>query len=133
MFSACGTAIVLGERNEAIFAAVLVLASAATSAFTTLFGWAGSQPYILMVDVVLLLCTLLLTFRSTSYWPIWFAALQLIGVSSGFASVLFPTQVPNIYIMLAAFWSIPALTIMTIGIVRDHWGRKRGTYTVDTA
>ena len=133
MFSACGTAIVLGERNEAIFAAVLVLASAATSAFTTLFGWAGSQPYILMVDVVLLLCTLLLAFRSTSYWPIWFAAFQLIGVSSGFAAVMFPTQAPRIYIMLAGFWSVPALTIMTIGVVRDHWARKRGAYRHDIA
>ncbi|MEQ1689598.1 MAG: hypothetical protein ABL874_13580, partial [Sphingopyxis sp.] len=124
--------IVLGQRDEAIFAAALVLASAATSAFTTLFGWINSQPYILMVDAVLLLCTLILTFRSTSYWPIWFAALQLIGVSSGFASVLFPTQIPAIYIMLTGFWSIPALIVMMFGVARDHWGRKRGTYSRGT-
>lgn len=129
LLSASGAAIVLGQRNEAIFAAVLVLASAATSAVTTLLGWINSQPYVLMVDVVLLLCALLLAFRSTSYWPIWFAAFQLIGVSSGLASVLFPTQLPNIYIMLAGFWSIPALTIMTIGVVRDHLAKKRGTFT----
>ncbi|MEK6542623.1 MAG: hypothetical protein AABZ45_10960 [Pseudomonadota bacterium] len=133
LLSACGATIVLGQRNEAIFAAALVLASAATISFTTLLGWTNSQPYVLMVDAVLLLCTLILAFRSASYWPIWFAALQLIGVSSGLAAVLFPTRVPAIYIILAGFWSIPALTIMTIGIVRDHWSRKRGTYMVDTA
>ena len=127
MLLACGTVIVLGQRNEAIFAAAVVFASAASATFTTIFGWVASQTYVLMVDAVLLLYVLLLAFRSARYWPIWFAAFQLIGVSSGLAALLFPTRVPTIYIMLAGFWSIPAILAMTVGTIRDHLGRKHGT------
>lgn len=124
LLSACGTVTVLGRRSEALFAAFLVACAASTVAFHAWFGWVGAQPYILVVDGLLLLYVLLLARRTTSYWPIWFAGFQMIGVATQLAALLFPSAEVNLYLMLTGFWAIPATLAMAVGVVRDHFASK---------
>ena len=113
-------ALIKGRRLERHFAILLLLGVVATYLFNICLGWTNAQPYVLLVDSVVLFVALGLTATTDRYWPIWYSAFQAIGVASGFSQALFPNQVPAMYIAMQGFWFLPAAISMVVGIMLDR-------------
>jgi hypothetical protein len=75
--------------------------------------------YSALLDWIILLASWCFALTSDRYWPIWFAAMQTLTVV---ILVIAQTQTgaPHaILLNLAGFWSLPALMMMTWGIILD--------------
>ena len=75
---------------------------------------------ILLVDIAVLLGFLALALLSDRYWPLWTAALQLIGLLGHLAKLADLDMPRNGYSFLQAFWSYPMMLTIAIGTWRHH-------------
>lgn len=119
-FLSLGMVFLKGRRLERYFAALLLLGVATTYGLNISLGWTNAQPFILVVDAIVLLVALAVTPATDRFWPIWYSAFQAVGVASGFAQALFPNQIPAIYIAMEGFWFLPAVMSMVLGIMLDQ-------------
>ena len=78
------------------------------------------ETWILIVDIAVLLGFLALALLSDRYWPLWTAALQLIGTLGHLAKLADLDMPRNGYSFLQAFWSYPMMLTIAIGIWRYH-------------
>jgi len=116
-----------GGRAERLGALFLV----AGSLLTMLAGspaarrFASVETGILVVDVAILAAFLWLALFSDRYWPLWIAALQLIGVLAHFAKLADLEMPRNGYAFLQAIWSYPMMLAIMIGTLSFHRARIR--------
>lgn len=112
-----------GGRPERIGAAILFVGSfltlAAYSPAASRFG--AMELRVLAVDVLALLGFVILALRSDRFWPLWVAALQLIGTLGHAARLLEPGMLPTGYAFILAVWSYPMLAIIAAAV----WQRDR--------
>jgi hypothetical protein len=107
------------ERAGAVIAlAAALLSHAALSPMGSRF--AEVELSVLAVDVAVLLAFVTLALKSERYWPIWIAALQLIGVLAHIAKLADPSMMRTGYAFIMAFWSYPMLALIAIGTWRHH-------------
>jgi hypothetical protein len=102
------------------FSGYIVAASMATWIINFNLGFEVAQPFVFIVDGVLLAVVIHTAIRSSAYWPIWFCGFQAISVATGLASFVSPGRLPLLYTNFAGFWAIPALIAVVIGITLDR-------------
>ncbi|HEX8256595.1 MAG TPA: hypothetical protein VF589_03110 [Allosphingosinicella sp.] len=98
----------------------LIAVSAASRRF------ADVETGILLVDAAVLAAFLAIALRSDRYWPLWTAALQLIGLLGHFAKLADLEMPRNGYGFLQAFWSYPMMLTILIGTWNQHRAQHRG-------
>lgn len=79
---------------------------------------------IFIVDLTVLVALVVLALNAERYWPIWFAAFQVIQALSHVPRILMPQMVPEAYIEIVAIWCYPMLVILAVGTWR-HQDRLR--------
>lgn len=124
--SACAVALAWGGRDGRWGAAMVISASALTMVLSDANSWLNTNMAVMMVDAAMLMGMVALAMVSRSYWPMWFAAFQLIGTATHLATIMVPTIVPMLYQMMSGLWAIPTLLAMVLGIVADHNARTIG-------
>jgi hypothetical protein len=58
--------------------------------------------------------------RSTRFWPMWVAGLQLVATSVHLLKLLSPALMGLVFGAALAFWSYPILLIIAVGAWRTH-------------
>lgn len=81
----------------------------------------GIEYSVLAIDILCLAGFTAIALRSDRYWPIWLAALQLIGVLAHLARLADPGMMRTGYAFLLAVWSYPILALIAFGT----WSRHR--------
>jgi hypothetical protein len=108
----------LGTTMLAIFSLLTAAAIPDKSRFQFLESGA------LVVDLLCLAAFVMLALRADRFWPLWVAALQLLGVASHGVKFLEPDLIPRTYAFMLAIWSYPMIFLMIIGTAR-HQARLR--------
>ena len=75
------------------------------------------------VDVVTLAAFTALALRSSRFWPMWIAGLQLTTDIAHLMKAVDPTLFPQVYAAAAQIWSYPILLILAVGTWRSHQRR----------
>jgi hypothetical protein len=88
-------------------------------------AWSSTVYPIMWIDIACLVGFLILALRSRHFWPLWFAAFQMVAVSAHLATIARPSFMPKAYAAFQTFWSIPMLLVMVRGIVLDRRATKR--------
>ena len=116
-----------GGKTERLGALLLVAATLLTilAGSPAVRRFASVETGILVVDVAILAAFLWLALFSDRYWPLWIAALQLIGVLAHFAKLADLEMPRNGYAFLQAFWSYPMMLAIVIGTRSFHRERTR--------
>lgn len=119
-----------GGRSERAAALVLLAGSILTRIALTpaAHRFTGFEANALLVDLAVLAGFTVIALRSDRYWPIWLAALQLIGVLAHLAKLADPAMMRTGYAFLAAVWSYPMLALIAFAT----WSRHRLRRTNDS-
>lgn len=122
LLSVMAYAFARGGRPERIAALVAFVASLLShAAFSPAISrFAQVEATVLAVDVAVLGAFVALALKSDRYWPIWIAALQLIGVLAHFARLVDPSMMRTGYAFILALWSYPMLALIALGTWRQH-------------
>jgi hypothetical protein len=75
---------------------------------------------ILLVDLVCLLVFVAIALAADRFWPLWVAALQLIGTAGHAASLVDPAIVPRVYAFMVSVWAYPMIILMIVGTWRHQ-------------
>lgn len=86
----------------------------------------GVEKGVFAADLATLAGFVFVALKSDRYWPLWIAAIQLIGVLAHFARLLDPDMMRTGYAVLLAFWAYPMLALIALG-TRSHQLRIRRT------
>lgn len=89
-------------------------------------GWADTNEELLAVDLGHFLALYVLAVRSKKYWPIWSAGFQLLAVLTSVATLIDPSVLPKMYRGLEAFWAVPMLITMALGVGLDRKPARKG-------
>ena len=71
-----------------------------------------------VVDAAIFIVFLAIALRSTRFWPMWVAGLQLTTVSVHLLMILAPDLPGGIFGAALAFWSYPILIVIAVGAWR---------------
>lgn len=122
----CAFAAAYGGRAGRAIAALYILACAATvGAWFLERDWTRTHVATFAVDALLLVALLRVALASDRWFPIWFTGFHLVAVVSHLASYIAPGFLLEIYFLLQAFWSIPMLLALVIGVALDRQGGVR--------
>ena len=115
-------ALLRGGLPERIGATILVIGSqltwAAASAGAARFE--SVETGVLLVDVGALLAFLALALRADRFWPLWVAALQILGTAGHAVKFTDPEVIRRAYAFILAFWSYPMLSLLVLGTWRHQ-------------
>jgi drug/metabolite transporter superfamily protein YnfA len=125
---ACLFAVAFGGREGRWFVLIFVLSVLLTIPAQLAGSWHVTQFWLAIVDLLLLCGLIWLMLRSTSYWPIWAAASQLLTVLTHIVTLLLPAFSDRIYAGLSTVWVIPLLLFTIVGIELDRKSRHDRAY-----
>lgn len=122
-----GYALFRGGREEKIAAAVCIAASLGSRAIFRASGvsYDNLQPAIAAIDFGVLAAFIAIALKTTRFWPLWVAGLQLTATTGHMLKLLDPALVPFAYGAALASWSYPILLIIAVGTWRVSRGRLR--------
>jgi hypothetical protein len=110
-----------GDRDTRIAAVICLIASAATVLLRQLFSPAETE--IAILDVTVLLTFVVIALRSSRFWPLWVAGLQLTTTLAHGFRLLTPGLVDIAYQTALRFWSYPILLIVIVAALRSQTHR----------
>jgi hypothetical protein len=118
----CGYAFLRGGAPERIAAAIFVVGTALTRIDTLYFGrgFGAIEVGVLAVDLGCLVAFLVLALRAERFWPLWLAALQVIGTAGHAVKLLAADMIPWGYAFLLAAGSYPMLLLIALGTYRHQ-------------
>ncbi|MGZ2412724.1 hypothetical protein ACUXST_002153 [Sphingomonas sp. F9_3S_D5_B_2] len=118
----CGYALWRGRGDERVVAAVCLGATLASrAAFSPLsVRYTGVEMGLLLVDLAVLASFVAVALRSTRFWPLWVAGLQLTSTMAHVLKAIDVRLIPLAYGAAIAFWSYPILIILAVGTWRAH-------------
>lgn len=82
---------------------------------------------LLLIDLVVLASFITIALRSSRFWPLWIAGLQLTSSTAHMLKAIDPELLPLAYGAAIAFWSYPILIILAVGT----WRSQRRARTTD--
>ena len=111
-----------GGAPEKIGATILVVGSLLTSAAASGFParFRSVEGGILIVDLICVVAFLALALRADRFWPLWVAALQIMGTAVHAAKFVDPAIVGRTYAFMLAIWSYPMILLMITGTWRHQ-------------
>jgi hypothetical protein len=121
----CAFAAIAGGSTGRAGAAMIVTASIATAVGGQFGSWGETHLPVMIIDLILLAGFYWLALRSDSFWPIWATGFHLLSVIGHFAMYFSESVREMLYFAFGAFWSLPVLLAMVIGILRDRTIRPR--------
>jgi uncharacterized protein involved in response to NO len=118
----CGYALWRGRSDERLVALVCLGASIATRfAISPLsVRYKTVEPGLLLIDLAVLAAFVAVALRSSRFWPLWIAGLQLTMSTSHALKAVDLDLLPRAYAAAAVFWSYPILLILVIGTWRGQ-------------
>ena len=124
----CGYALLRGQRDERLAAAVCLLASLATRfAISPLRGRYGDvESGLVIIDLLVLAAFVAIALKSERFWPLWIAGLQLTGSMAHLLKAIEWDLMPRAYAAAAVFWSYPILLVLAVGTWRAQRRRRLG-------
>lgn len=118
----CGYAFLKGGAPERVGAAIIgigsVLTYVAMSNAATNYHSVEVDAFI--VDLVCLVAFVILALRAERYWPLWVAALQIIGIAGHAVKLAEPSTLRQAYGFALVFWSYPMLLLIALGTWRHR-------------
>ena len=118
--SCCGYALLWGGREGRLVSAMFIVASLLTYMAVRSSGWSTFNLPVFAVDLLLLIGLWAVALSSRFYWPIWICGMHTVSVATHFGSIMAGDFRPGIYQAMEAFWSIPELLAMVVGIMIDR-------------
>jgi len=110
-----------GGAPEKIGATILAVASFLTAAaISGPATFSSVEMGALIVDLLCLVAFLLLALRAERFWPLWIAALQIVGTAGHGVKFVDPETMRFVYAFLLAIWAYPMLLLLTIGTFRHQ-------------
>lgn len=115
LLSASGYCFLKGGWPERVGAGVMVAGSILSGLSQLVHDthFEAVFPGVLLTDIVVAGAFVWLSLRSTRFWPIWCASLQLLAVASHFMPMFDPHIVRLAYAIVQGFWAYPMLGLMT--------------------
>lgn len=117
-------ALLRGGLPERAGASILAIGSVLTVAAVSSLEhrYVSIEFGVFLVDVATLLAFLILALRADRYWPLWIAALQLIGLAGHGVKLMDPDVIRRAYAFAMQFWGYPMLLLIVLG---THWHQRR--------
>jgi hypothetical protein len=118
----CGYAFWRGGVPERLAAAIFVIGTALTRVATFYWGtgFGAVEMGVLAVDLACLISFVFIALRAERFWPLWVAALQIIGTAGHAVKLLAPDMIPWGYAFLLAAGSYPMLLLIALGTYRHQ-------------
>lgn len=122
LFAICGYAFWRGRRDEKAVAAVCLGASVISLLSLTQWQarYSGIETGLLAVDVATLALFTAVALRSSRFWPLWVAGLQLTTSMGHLMKAIDVSLLPLAYGAALRLWSYPILIILAIGTWRGQ-------------
>jgi hypothetical protein len=120
-----------GRRDERIAALTCVVASFASLALliTRPAYYSNLELGVAVIDLIVLGTFAWIALRSSRFWPLWVAGLQLTATLGHILKMVDPDLLPMVYAASLASWSYAILLIIAAGIWRGH----RGNFNTEPA
>jgi hypothetical protein len=88
--------------------------------------YSGVEFGLVLIDLAVLATFVFVALRSSSFWPLWVAGLQLTSSMAHLMKAVDFQLLPEAYGAAAALWSYPILIILAVGTWRHHRRMQRG-------
>jgi hypothetical protein len=75
---------------------------------------------VLVVDILCLAAFLVLALRADRFWPLWVAALQMIGTAGHAVKFVDPEIVRRAYALMLVIWAYPMIMLLVAGTWRHQ-------------
>jgi hypothetical protein len=118
--------LVRGGKPERIGISLVVIGSILSMIFASSLGarFRSVEPWIMGIDIAVLIAFVVLALVTTRYWPMWVASFQAITVLTHLAEVALPNAVPRGYSLLQGFWVYPMFVAILLGAYGHQKARK---------
>ncbi|MEO6248684.1 MAG: hypothetical protein ABIO85_08925 [Sphingomicrobium sp.] len=128
LFGATGYALWRGDRDSRLAAIICLAAVALTQLMLqpVAHRYASVEGGVVAVDAATLIGFTLIALRSSRFWPLWIAGLQLTTMIGHALKAIDWALVPRAYGAALIFWSYPILLIVMGGAWRVHRRRLAG-------
>ena len=120
---------VKGAGPERIGAAIILVGSAVSTAAMSGFKYGSVEVGVFLVDVAALIAFLVLSMRAERLWPLWVAALQIIGTAGHAVKLMDAEVIRTAYAIAMAFWSYPMWFLIVLGTWQHQ--RRLARFGVD--
>lgn len=122
LLATCAYAFWRGRSDERTVALVCLIATLASrAAFSPLHvRYTSIETGLLLIDLGVLAAFVFVALRSTRFWPLWVAGLQLTSSTAHLMKAIDEDLLPMAYGAAIALWSYPILIILAIGTWRGH-------------
>ncbi len=121
-------ALTRGGRDERYVAIICAVGALVTSLVISPLAerFEGLEIQVLLVDIAVLTGFVAVALRSTRFWPLWVAGLQLTTLMGHLFKQLQSGLIPEAYAAALNFWAYPIVIILGIGTFRTQL--RRGDY-----
>jgi hypothetical protein len=111
-----------GGPPERIGASILAVGSflSAATASVSMIGYRSVETGILIVDLLCLVSFLALALRADRFWPLWVAALQIIGTAGHSVKFVDPDIIRRAYAFILVIWAYPMILLLVVGTRRHQ-------------
>jgi hypothetical protein len=129
LLAICGYAWWRGGADERAVAAACLAGTVATLLVVSplRYRYSSVEAGLLLVDLAVLAGFVTVALRSTRFWPLWVAGLQLTTSLGHILKGIDHELLPRAYGAALQFWSYPILIILAVGTYRTH---RRGSRIV---
>jgi hypothetical protein len=134
LFLLCyGYAMWFGGAPERFVAAIFYLGVTFTylSFHGVAQGFRSVEDGIFIVDIITLVALVIVAARAERFWPIWFAAMQVLGTAGHLVKIFDPVPMRWAYAFIIAVWSYPMMLFLAMGTWRH--GRRVANSGTDKA
>ena len=118
----CVAAIARGRTDERIAAGACATATLVTHFILgpMKMDYATVEPGLLALDCAMLVTFVAVALRSSRFWPLWVAGLQLTMSAAHVLKAIDEQLMPRAYAAAAVFWSYPILLIILVACWRTR-------------
>lgn len=110
-----------GGAPERLGATILAVASLLTgAAISGPASFRSVEIGALLVDLLCLVAFLVLALRAERYWPLWVAALQIVGTAVHAVRFVDPDIIHRTYAFMVSIWAYPMIALMVVGTWRHQ-------------
>lgn len=108
-----------GDRRDRPILVAVAVAVAMTTVSAYLVDFQTWRIVVAVIDLALLCFVLRQAVASARHWPIWFAGFHAVTSFCNFVALFLSAPGQTAVLMLGAFWSLPALASLVVGVLRD--------------
>ncbi|MFL6728652.1 MAG: hypothetical protein ACJ8E3_08385 [Sphingomicrobium sp.] len=122
LFVVCASAALRGRTDERIAAGACAVATLVTHFILgpMKIKYSTVEPGLMALDLAMLATFVVLALRSSRFWPLWVAGLQLTMSTAHLLKAVEVDLMPRAYAAALVFWSYPILIIILISSWRTH-------------